>query len=210
MRDFRDAKSMAHTLREALAAKHYKISVGESLELIAHLFGVGDWNTLSALIKKSDQEPDQHGRSGEGQGPHFAATTEAALFGALRAASERGQAESRVEHLLLSLTEDPDVTAIMRARKVDPAAIRALLASSVEFASAGDRRNMTDPSPSPAFQRVVQRAILEGQASGEWNITGAHLLLAIFSEQEATAVRILREQGLNRSDVAKALGRPAG
>ena len=54
MRDFRDAKTMAHTLRDALAAKHCKITVSESLELIAHLFGAGDWNTLSAIIKKSD------------------------------------------------------------------------------------------------------------------------------------------------------------
>lgn len=210
MRNFRDAKSMAHTLREALAAKHYKISVGESLELIAHLFGVSDWNTLSATIKKSDQEPKQHDRSGNGRGPHFAATTEAALVGALRAASERGQAESKVEHLLLSLTEDPDVMAILRARKIDPAQIRRLLASRIEMAGAVDRTNTTDPSPSSGFQRVVQRAILNSQTSGEWNITGAHLLLAIFTEQEGTAVEILRETGLNRSHVANALIRPTG
>lgn len=210
MRNFRDAKVMAHTLRAALAAKHFEISVGESLELISHLFGVGDWNTLSASIKKSEEEPNQHSRGGNSQGAHFAATTEAALFGALRAASERGQAESGVEHLLLSLTEDPDVRAILRAYKVDPAQIRRLLANAVEMATAVDRPNMTDPSPSSAFQRVVQRAIINSQTSGEWNITGAHLLLAIFSEQEATAVRILREQGLSRSDVANALARPTG
>jgi hypothetical protein len=51
MRDFRDAKAMAHTLRAALAALGFKINVGQSLELISQTFGVADWNTLSATIR---------------------------------------------------------------------------------------------------------------------------------------------------------------
>ena len=51
MRDFRDAKAMAGTLRAALAAKGLKITVSESLELIAKAFGVADWNTLSAAVR---------------------------------------------------------------------------------------------------------------------------------------------------------------
>ena len=198
MRDFRDAKSMARTLREALAAKHCKITVGESLELIGNLFGVSDWNTLSALIKNSDGGSKDTDRRGDDQGPTFARTTEAALHGALRAAHERSLAECSVEHLLLSLTEDPDAIAMMRARRVDPTAVRALLERSVEIARAGDGHDsISGPVPSPSFQRVVQRAILDAQASGEWNITGAHLLVAILSEQESSAARILREQGLS-------------
>ncbi|MGI9501745.1 MAG: glyoxalase superfamily protein, partial [Geminicoccaceae bacterium] len=50
MRDFRDAKTMARTLRSALAAKGLKISNSQSLELVAEIFGVADWNTLSAAI----------------------------------------------------------------------------------------------------------------------------------------------------------------
>jgi hypothetical protein len=50
MRDFRDAKAMAHTLRAALATKGINITVSQSLELIAQAFGVADWNTLSATI----------------------------------------------------------------------------------------------------------------------------------------------------------------
>jgi hypothetical protein len=52
MRDFRDAKSMAHTLRAALAAKGIEITVSQSLELIAQAFGATDWNTLSAAIRR--------------------------------------------------------------------------------------------------------------------------------------------------------------
>ena len=52
MRDFRDSKIMAQTLRAALAAKGHKISVADSLELVAKAFGVADWNTLAAAIKR--------------------------------------------------------------------------------------------------------------------------------------------------------------
>src|ERR1700745_2850284 len=51
MRDFRDAKAMARTLRAALAAKGLKITVSQCLELIAEIFGAADWNTLAAAIR---------------------------------------------------------------------------------------------------------------------------------------------------------------
>jgi hypothetical protein len=55
MRDFRDAKAMAHTLRESLAGKAVAISHSESLELVSRMLGVADWNTLSAML------PDRRG-----------------------------------------------------------------------------------------------------------------------------------------------------
>ena len=50
MRDFRDAKAMARTLRTALAGKGVKISNSEALELVAKTLGERDWNTLAAAI----------------------------------------------------------------------------------------------------------------------------------------------------------------
>lgn len=50
MRDFRDAKTMAQTLRESLTTKAVTISHSESLELVSRMLGVADWNTLSALL----------------------------------------------------------------------------------------------------------------------------------------------------------------
>lgn len=50
MRDFRDAKAMAKSLRTALAARQIALSHGECLDLVAAQFGVDDWNTLSAKI----------------------------------------------------------------------------------------------------------------------------------------------------------------
>jgi len=50
MRDFRDAKAMAQTLRESLTTKAVTISHSESLELVSRMLGVADWNTLSAML----------------------------------------------------------------------------------------------------------------------------------------------------------------
>ncbi|MCF6118430.1 MULTISPECIES: glyoxalase superfamily protein [Mesorhizobium] len=53
MRDFRDAKAMAQTLSEALSAKSVSLSHSESLELIARVLGLRDWNVLAARIQAS-------------------------------------------------------------------------------------------------------------------------------------------------------------
>ena len=56
MRDFRDAKAMAQTLRESLTTKAVTISHSESLELVSRMLGVADWNTLSALLYAERRE----------------------------------------------------------------------------------------------------------------------------------------------------------
>jgi hypothetical protein len=73
MRDFRDAKVMAHALRDALNAKSIKTTHGESLELIAKAFGCDDWNVLSARIEEArprpsgSQSPPARASAGESQ-----------------------------------------------------------------------------------------------------------------------------------------------
>jgi ATP-dependent Lon protease len=70
MRDFRDAKAMAQTLRQSLTQKSVTVSHSESLELVSRMLGTADWNTLSALIQAGRREaapaeaarPDQPGR----------------------------------------------------------------------------------------------------------------------------------------------------
>lgn len=53
MRDYRDAKAMAQTLRHALKERSVSLTHSESLELIARILGMADWNTLSARIGAS-------------------------------------------------------------------------------------------------------------------------------------------------------------
>jgi hypothetical protein len=208
MRDFRDAKTMAHILREALSAKHCKISVGESLELIAKLFGAADWNTLSAFIKRAEEAPKP--AEAPARGPHFAETLEVTLQETLRAAGERGHAESTLEHLLLALTENPDAAAIMKAATVDPATVRDMLKRSPQMEIRPRDGNWDPPRPTPVFQRVVQRAILNAQASEELTISGTHLLLALLSEEDSAAAQLLREHGLDRSSAMRIAGRRTG
>jgi ATP-dependent Lon protease len=61
MRDFRDAKTMAQTLRESLTTKAVNISHSESLELVSKMLGVADWNTLSALLQADRRDPEAPG-----------------------------------------------------------------------------------------------------------------------------------------------------
>ena len=64
MRDFRDEKAMAQTLRESLTTKAVTISHSESLELVSKMLGVADWNTLSALLQ-ADHRPGVESPRGE-------------------------------------------------------------------------------------------------------------------------------------------------
>ena len=69
MRDFRDAKVMAHSLRDALKAKATEITHSKSLELIAKAFGYDSWNILSAKIDKIDTAQPPSGSAVGHQGP---------------------------------------------------------------------------------------------------------------------------------------------
>ena len=61
MRDFRDAKAMAQTLRDALKTKSVSLTQSESLELVAKTLGFRDWNVLSATIQSEVQPPANPG-----------------------------------------------------------------------------------------------------------------------------------------------------
>jgi hypothetical protein len=219
MRDFRDAKAMAQTARAALAAKGLKITISESLELIAKAFGVTDWNTLSAAIKTADAEPDRSqdlasarpadasatrerpdaipraaGRVG------FSAALEATLHRAVGLAAARKH-ELTLEHLLLALIEDANAAEAMRACKVDlgelAKTLTAFVDNELKSLAVGDGEN---PAPTSGFQRVIQRAVIHVQTSGRDEVTGANVLVAMFSERESDAASFLRQQGLNRYD----------
>src|ERR1700755_1399337 len=123
MRDFRDAKTMAQTLRASLASKGLKISVAESLELIAELFGSADWNTLAAAIRRgsfaSDTASTQPPRASAKWPSGFTRELDLTLKRALAYAKERKHEFATLEHLLLALLDDPDASARMDANQVD-------------------------------------------------------------------------------------------
>ncbi len=209
MRDFRDAKAMAGTLRAALAAKGLKITNSESLELIAKAFGVADWNTLSAAARAKAPAPsDEFSPSPPSAaervlrpGPHFSRELESTLHRALAAANHREHDYATLEHLLLALIDDQDASALMKACNVDLGALKENLANYIDNELTGlAKSDGKDARPTPAFQRVVQRAVTHIQWSGGADVTGGNVLVAIFAETESPAVRLLGEQGLTGQD----------
>jgi Glyoxalase superfamily protein/Clp amino terminal domain, pathogenicity island component len=194
MRDFRDAKVMAHTLRSALATKGLNITVSQSLELIAETFGVADWNTLSAAIRQEAAGPRNDTHS-----PQFPTT--ATMHRALAYAIQRKHQYETLEHLLLALIDDVDASAVMKACKVDLGALRERLTTYID----NDLRtnvinNGGETKQSAGFQRVVQRATHYAEGRGRPNRTGAELLVAIFAETESPAARLLGEHNMTRQD----------
>jgi len=219
MRDFRDAKSMAQSLRAALAAKGHRISIAESLELIAKAFGAADWNTLSAMIPPAGghvepvpppPRPDPLIQRAFDR-VRFSRDLEVALHRAVAAAQQRRHSTSTLEHLLLALVDDPHAVAVLEACNIRPDELRPVVASFVDQAYAPDDDDQA-PHPSPGFERVVQRAVIHAQASDRAEITGANVLVAIFSERESQARRFLDDRGMTRYDAVNfiAHGIPKG
>src|SRR5579864_635608 len=141
---------------------------------------------------------------------------EQTLHRALSLASERRHEYATLEHLLLGLADDTDAATVLRACGVDLDKLRSDLAEFLDKDLAGlatDRAG--DPKPTAGFQRVVQRAAIHVQSSGRDEVTGANVLVALFSERESHAVYFLQLQDMTRLDavnfishgIAKAPGR---
>ncbi|MFQ3622985.1 MAG: ATP-dependent Clp protease ATP-binding subunit ClpA [Acetobacteraceae bacterium] len=128
-------------------------------------------------------------------------TLEQTLHRALGYASERRHEYATLEHLLLSLSEDSDAAAVLKACAVDIEKLRRELSEFLDKDLAGlvtDR--VGDPKPTAGFQRVVQRAAIHVQSSGRDEVTGANVLVALFSERESHAVYYLQQQDMTRLD----------
>jgi len=128
-------------------------------------------------------------------------TLEQTLHRALAYANERRHEYATLEHLLLALTEDQDAVAVMRACGVDIEKIRTELTAYLdnELANLITSR-IEDSKPTAGFQRVLQRAAIHVQSSGREEVTGANVLVALFSERESHAVYYLQEQDMTRFD----------
>jgi ATP-dependent Clp protease ATP-binding subunit ClpA len=126
---------------------------------------------------------------------------EQSLHRALALATERRHEYATLEHLLLALTEDEDAVPVLRACGVDVDQLRQDLADFVKHELDGLKSTSTaDPKPTAGFQRVVQRSVIHVQSSGREEVTGANVLVALFSERESHAVYFLQVQEMTRLD----------
>ncbi|MDO8608166.1 MAG: ATP-dependent Clp protease ATP-binding subunit ClpA [Phaeospirillum sp.] len=141
---------------------------------------------------------------------------EQSLHRALSLATERRHEYATLEHLLLSLTDDQDATAVLRACNVDIDKLKRDLGDFIDTSLVDlVSPRATEPKPTAGFQRVVQRAAIHVQSSGREEVTGANVVVALFSERESHAVYFLQMQDMTRLDavnyishgVAKAPGR---
>ncbi|ODS23426.1 ATP-dependent Clp protease ATP-binding subunit ClpA [Candidatus Endobugula sertula] len=112
-----------------------------------------------------------------------------------------------VEHLLLALLDNEDAVTVLKACGSDLSNLREELLDFVDtttplFPESDDGR---ETQPTLGFQRVLQRAVFHVQSSGKHEVTGANVLVAIFSEQESQAVYFLKVQNIARLDVVNYL-----
>jgi ATP-dependent Clp protease ATP-binding subunit ClpA len=133
--------------------------------------------------------------------PSLSGSLQQALQRAVRLASERHHEHATLEHLLVALIDDADAAPVMRACNVDLDALRTGLTKYVDQ----DLATLTiedgeDAKPTTGFQRVVQRAVLHVLSSGRDQVTGANVLVALFSERECHAVYFLEQQNMSRLD----------
>lgn len=126
---------------------------------------------------------------------------EQTLHRALAYANARHHEFATLEHLLLALTEDQDAVAVMRACGIDLEQLRQEVVLFIDQ----ELQNLVHPGaeeakPTSSFQRVLQRAAIHVQSSGREEVTGANVLVALFSERESNAVNFLQMQDMTRFD----------
>ncbi|MDE2129965.1 MAG: ATP-dependent Clp protease ATP-binding subunit ClpA [Betaproteobacteria bacterium] len=113
-----------------------------------------------------------------------------------------------VEHLLLALLDNPSAAEVLRACSANLDDLRKSLSAFVkENTPVVPGTEEVDTQPTLGFQRVIQRAIMHVQSSsnGKKEVTGANVLVAIFSEKDSHAVYYLHQQGVTRLDVVNYL-----
>ena len=128
---------------------------------------------------------------------------EATLNYAFRGARKRRHEFMTVEHLLLALLDNEVAANVLLACDCD---INQLRGELIDFVNATtplvtDSETARETHPTLGFQRVLQRAVFHVQSSGKREVTGANVLVAIFSEQESQAVYLLKRQDIARIDV---------
>ncbi|MBO9580751.1 MAG: ATP-dependent Clp protease ATP-binding subunit ClpA [Sphingobium sp.] len=143
--------------------------------------------------------------------PSFASALETTLHNALAHATERHHEYATLEHLLLALIDDEHAAKVMQACGVDLGELSDTVTHYLDTELDSLKvAGQVDPSPTSGFQRVVQRAILHVQSSGKEEVTGANVLVALFSERESYAVYFLQQQDMSRLDAVSYLSHGVG
>src|SRR6056300_286804 len=109
-----------------------------------------------------------------------------------------------LEHLLNSLTNDKDAISVLKACGVEIEELKKNLDDFIKNDLSNLTENFTgEPKLTNSFQRVLQRAAIHVQSSGRESVTGANMIVALFSEKESHAVYFLHQQNMTRLDAVQ-------
>ncbi|OSM04804.1 ATP-dependent Clp protease ATP-binding subunit ClpA [Magnetofaba australis] len=137
---------------------------------------------------------------------------EASLNKALKSAQERRHQFATVEHLLLALLDNPEVSDVLIACGCDMQRlamdVEGHLTANVPTAEAEE--DLVEITPTVAFQRVIQRAVYQVQSAGRQVVTGAYVLAAMFSEKDSHAVYFLEKQNISKLDIQSIISHGGG
>lgn len=126
---------------------------------------------------------------------------EQTLHKALAIATDFNHEFATLEHLLAALAEDQDAMAVLRSCGIDLPELKDQLQSYLKNELTYlVRKGGEEAKPTTSFQRVLQRAAIHVQSSGREEVTGANVLVAMFSERESHAVFFLQEKDMTRFD----------
>lgn len=121
---------------------------------------------------------------------------------AFQNARDRRHEFMTVEHLLMALLDIPHIHKLLKSCDIDVEQLRGQLSDFIdESTPLVTNEDDRDVQPTLGFQRVLQRAVFHVQSSGKKEVTGANVLVAIFSEKQSQAVYLLGLQDLTRLDV---------
>ncbi|WP_276957637.1 AAA family ATPase [Allomeiothermus silvanus] len=125
---------------------------------------------------------------------------------ALEIAYERGHEYVGLEHLLLALLDDADAKRLLQRCEVDLLALRGELETLLaEFENLAG----VHPTPTTAFQRVLQRAVAQMRSAGREQANGANVLVSIMDERQSRVFGLLEDFGLSRYRLTRAIAREA-
>ena len=128
---------------------------------------------------------------------------ESTLNSAFKVARNKRHEFMTVEHLLLALVDNDQAAGVLKACAANLDTLKKELTEFVDSTTPliPEEEEERDTQPTLGFQRVLQRAVFHVQSSGKTEVTGANVLVAIYSEQESQAVYYLKKQSIARIDV---------
>ena len=135
---------------------------------------------------------------------------EECLNNAFKFAHENDHEFVTTEHLLLFMLSNQEALNLLLACQIDIETLEKELKEFILNNSTKKNKDVSDIQPTLSFQRVIQRAVFHVQSTGSGEVSGANILVALFSEKESHSVYLLKKQGMTRLDAVSYMSHGEG